>query len=277
MPGVIHGALVTGTDTGVGKTVVAACIAAALRARGLRVAAVKPVVTGLDDPEPGSHPDHELLAMAAGVEPASVTARTFGPPLSPHLAAELAGTPLDPAELLAAARASAAGADILIAEGVGGLMVPLTMGDGSDDEALGARHENGGSNDGCLGARHDDVGGSGHSHGVDAYLIRDYARDLGLPLVIAARPGLGTINHTLLTIEAARASGLHVLGVVLTPWPEVPSTMELSNRSTIARIAAVEVDVLPHVALTGDALASAGSTLRATASLEAHAARVAAA
>lgn len=243
----IRGALVTGTDTGVGKSVVAACIAAALHARGLRVAAVKPVVTGLDDPEPGSRPDHELLAMAAGVEPASVTARTFGPALSPHLAAELAGTPLDPAELLAAARESAAGADILIAEGVGGLMVPLTL------------------------------GGASRSHDIDAYLIRDYARDLALPLVIAARPGLGTINHTLLTIEVARAAGLEVLAVVLTPWPEAPSAMELSNRATIARIAEVEVDVLPHVALTGDALASAGAELRVTPTLEQCALRSAAA
>ena len=50
--------------------------------------------------------------------------------------------------------------------------------------------------------------------------VRDLARDLGLPLVVAARPGLGTINHTLLTLEAARAAGLTVAGVVLTPWPE---------------------------------------------------------
>ena len=62
------------------------------------------------------------------------------------------------------------------------------------------------------------------------YLVRDLAVDLGLPLVIAARTGLGTINHTLLTIEAARAAGLRVAGVVMTPWPAEPEPIEASNR-----------------------------------------------
>jgi dethiobiotin synthetase len=175
----MQGAFVTGTDTGAGKTVVAMCIVAALRARGLRVAAVKPAVTGLDEPEPGRPADHELLAAAAGVAPEAVTTETYGPPVSPHLAAALAGRPLDPRALVASARASAESTDAVIAEGAGGLLVPLT----------------------------------------DSYLIRDYARDLGLPIVIASRPGLGTINHTLLTLEAARSAGLTVLGVVMTPWP----------------------------------------------------------
>ena len=64
--------------------------------------------------------------------------------------------------------------------------------------------------------------------------MRDLAVALALPLVVAARPGLGTINHTLLTLEAARSAGLAVAGVVLTPWPEHPSAMERSNRETIA-------------------------------------------
>jgi len=94
----MRGLFVTGTDTGVGKTVVAAAIAAALCAGGDRVAVVKPVVTGLDEAgEPGAPPpDHELLAAAAGVPPPSVTQLTFGPPLSPHLAAQLAGVAIEP-------------------------------------------------------------------------------------------------------------------------------------------------------------------------------------
>ncbi len=148
----LRGVLVTGTDTGVGKTIVAAAIAAALRARGENVAAVKPVVTGLDEPEPGHPPDHELLAAAAGGGPsAAVTTLTFGPPLSPHLAAQLAGVVVEPSELVAHAHAAAEAADVLVAEGVGGLLVPLTPG----------------------------------------YLIRDYALDLGLPLVVAAPSGPG--------------------------------------------------------------------------------------
>ena len=85
---------------------------------------------------------------------------------------------------------------MLVAEGVGGLLVPL----------------------------------SGN------YLVRDLAADLGMPVVIAARPGLGTISHTLMTIECARAAGLEVAGVVLTPWPAQPGEMERSNRETIARL-----------------------------------------
>ena len=216
----MRGCFVTGTDTGVGKTVVAAAICAALRARGDRVGVVKPVVTGLDDVVAGDA-DHELLARAAGVDPASVTVRTFGPPLSPHLAAALAGEPLDPAELVAHARAAASRSDLLVVEGVGGFLVPLA----------------------------------------GTYLIRDYARDLGLPVVIAARPGLGTINHTLLTLEAVRSAGLGVLGVVLTPWPNAPSVMERSNRDTIAALGGVEVATLAHTALDPAELAAAGAAL----------------
>ncbi len=224
----MNGCLVTGTDTGVGKTVLAAAIVSALSARGLRVAPVKPVVTGLDDPEPGRPADHELLAAAAAVAPADVTSMTFGPAVSPHLAAELAGTAIEPAALVTAARAAAEGADIVVGEGAGGLLAPLTSG----------------------------------------YLIRDYALDLGLPLIIAARPGLGTINHTLLTLESARGAGLRVLAVVLTPWPQEPDPVQRSNRSTIAALGDVEVATLPPVGVTIQELAAAGATLPLEAWLE---------
>lgn len=219
----MRGLFVTGTDTGVGKSVVAAAICAALAARGQSVAAFKPVVTGTDEPpEGGWPPDHELLAGAAsaGQSPADVTPVTFGPPVSPHYAAELAGSaPLDPARLLAAAGQAAARADLLVAEGVGGLLVPLTPG----------------------------------------YLVRDLAVDLGLPVVVAARTGLGTISHSLLTVESARAAGLVVAGIVMTPWPDEPAPMELSNRATVERLAGVPVAGLPHT--TPDGLAEAGARL----------------
>ena len=204
----MRGLFVTGTDTGVGKTVVAGAIAAALRAGGARVAAYKPVVTGLDEPAEAGWPrDHELLAAAAGTRPEAVAPHTFGPPVSPHLAAELAGTTLALDDLVTAASAAIAEAraEVLVAEGVGGLLVPLTA---------------------------------------DAS-VRDLAEALRLPVVIAARPGLGTISHTLLTLEAARAAGLRVAAVVLTPWPAAPSVMEESNRATIARLGRVEVATLP--------------------------------
>ncbi|MDQ6914415.1 MAG: AAA family ATPase, partial [Actinomycetota bacterium] len=89
----VRGCFVTGTDTGVGKTIVAGAVCAALVARGEVVAAFKPVVTGLDEEPPTGWPyDHELLAAAAGgLDPAAVAPVTYGPPVSPHLAAELAG------------------------------------------------------------------------------------------------------------------------------------------------------------------------------------------
>jgi dethiobiotin synthetase len=200
----LRGVFVTGTGTGAGKTVVAASIVTTLRARGEPVRAFKPVVTGTDEPDAVWPMDHELLAAAAGMTPAEVTSATFGPAVSPHLAAELAGEQLEPADLVAHARALG---EPLVAEGVGGLLVPLTTG----------------------------------------YSVRDLAVDLALPLVIAAHPGLGTINHTLLTIEAARAAGLTIRCVVLTPWPGEPSVMERSNRATIARLGGAPVHTLPPV------------------------------
>lgn len=220
----MRGCFVTGTDTGAGKTVVAAAIVAGLRARGEHVAAFKPVVTGTDDaPPPGWPADHELLGAAAAVAPEEVAPFRFGPAVSPHLAAELAGSSIAPAALVGAARRAAATADVLVAEGVGGLLVPLT----------------------------------------DGYLVRDLAHELGLPLVVAARPGLGTINHTLLTLEAARAAGLRVAGVVLTPWPAEPDAMLASNRATIGRLGHVEVATLPRLVSGTDmaALAEAGARL----------------
>jgi dethiobiotin synthetase len=219
----VRGVFVTGTDTGAGKSVVAAAICAALRARGERVAAFKPVVTGLDEPDDsGWPPDHELLAAAAGVPPGDVAPLVFGPAVSPHLAASMAGVAIEPAELLAAAREAARGADAVVAEGVGGLLVPLTLG----------------------------------------YAIRDLARDLALPVVVAARPGLGTINHTLLTVESAQAVGLEVRGIVMGPWPDEPDEMLCSNRETVAMLSRVPVSTLPQ--LSGpdvQALAAAGAQL----------------
>lgn len=204
----MRGVFVTGTGTEVGKTVVAAVIARTLAAAGERVAVFKPALTGLDDP---GEPDHELLRRAAGSAQADdeIAPYRYGPPASPHLAAEIAAEEISPTRLLEVARAAAAGADVLVAEGVGGLLVPLAPG----------------------------------------YLVRDLASDLELALVIAASPGLGTINHTLLTLESARAAGLGVGTVVLTPWPDSPSRVEQSNRETIAAVGEVRVETLPPLDL----------------------------
>jgi dethiobiotin synthetase len=204
----VRGLFVTGTDTGVGKTILSAALLAAMRAAGEPARAYKPVLTGLDEPAGAWPRDHELLALAAGAgSPEEVAPLRYGPAVSPHLAAAMAGERIEPARLIDNARALA-GAGPLIVEGVGGLLVPL----GED------------------------------------YSVRDLAVALALPLLIAARPGLGTINHTLLTLRAARAASLDVRAVVLTPWPRRPSAMEGSNRETIARMGEVEVAGLAPIA-----------------------------
>jgi len=203
--------------------VLSAAIVAALRRSGVAARGLKPVLTGLDEPPDPKWPrDHELLARVSESTPDRVCAAQFGPPVSPHLAAALAGSPIDPRWLRTEISDRAPGDGPVIVEGVGGLLVPL-----------------------C-----------------DGYDVRSLARDLGLPVVIAARPGLGTINHTLLTLEVARSAGLPVAGVVLTPWPHQPGQIERSNLETIAQLGAVAVSVLAAVSGPDPALlAAAGARL----------------
>jgi dethiobiotin synthetase len=225
----VQGLFITGTGTGVGKTIVSAALLAAMAAEGQPVRAYKPVVTGLEDPSEiaarGRWPaDHELLGAMAGMSPEEVAPLRYGPAVSPHLAAELAGERIGPERLLAAAGDASGAGVTLIAEGVGGLLTPL-----SDD-----------------------------------YTVCDLAVALGLPVLIAAHSGLGTINHTLLTLHVARAAGLQVRAVVLTPWPAAASTMERSNRETIERMGEVQVAGLRLVeAPERPALARAGAELLA--------------
>jgi dethiobiotin synthetase len=144
----------------------------------------------------------------------------------------MAGRPLSADGLravIAQGRAESAAGGALIVEGVGGLLVPL-----------------------CPG-----------------YDVRDLIRDAGLPIVICARAGLGTINHTRLTLEAARVAGLDVRAVVLTPWPEDPGPVARSNRATIGRLGRIPVSTLPPLPGPDPSLlARAGAALPLDAWLE---------
>jgi dethiobiotin synthetase len=206
------GFFVTGTGTEVGKTVVAAVLARTAAACGHRVGVFKPAVSGLEE---GGEPDHALLRRAAGSAQTDdqIAPYRYGSAVSPHLGAELAGQAIDAERLRAGAREAAEGADLLVVEGVGGFLVPLAV-------------------------------------GPPPYLVRDLAQDLRLAVVIAAKPGLGTINHTLLTLESVRAAGLEPVGVVLTPWPAEPGEVEASNRATIARLGGASVVTLPRLELS---------------------------
>lgn len=232
MPG-MRGVFVTGTGTGVGKSVVSAALAAALIAGGERVLAAKPLLSGLDDDYPVWPPDHELLARITG-EPADVIApHRYGPAVSPHLAARWVGEhhtasalASEVRERYAAATAAGDAEPIVVAEGAGGLLVPL------DD---------------------------------DGATMADLAAALELPLLVAAHPGLGTINHVLLTLEAARSRRLPVAAVVLTPWAASPSLIDTDNASYLAARTGVPILRLEEIAAPEPALlAEAGARARLT-------------
>ena len=214
-----RGLFITATDTGVGKTTVAAAIIGRLRAEGHRVGAYKPAVSGALDLASGpSWPDVEILASALGEEYPTerICPQRFLAPLAPPVAARLEGKSVDADLLRRGIDWWREHADTLIVEGAGGLLCPLT------------EHET----------------------------IADLAKDLGFPLIVVARAGLGTINHTLLTLEVAQNRGLRVAGVVLnhaTPHDAddlaaATNSEELSKRTTVP-----VVGVFPYCA-AGDLL-----------------------
>lgn len=171
----LPGLLVTGTDTGVGKTLIASSVLRCLRARGVAAGALKPVATG------PTREDAEALRDALGlpVEVDHVSPRHYPEPLAPCVAARRAGTPLLHEDLLSVVAQAlhwwSQRASLMIVEGVGGLLCPLAEGT----------------------------------------TVADLAIALDYPIIIVARRGLGTLNHTLLTLEAAQARGLRVAGLVL--------------------------------------------------------------
>lgn len=172
------GIFITGTDTGVGKTYIATGIAKALRSAGIDLGVMKPAETGCRLRSSKLLPrDAGALIQAAAVrDPLSlVNPYRFRAPVAPSVAAQIERKAIDPERILKAFRTLSQRHQFMIVEGAGGIMVPLAKG----------------------------------------YLFLDLAEAMGLLVVIVARPGLGTINHTLLTIEALSARGLTIAGVVI--------------------------------------------------------------
>ena len=172
------GIFITGTDTGVGKTYVASGIAASLRAGGVDVGVMKPAETGCRMRSGDLMPaDAMRLARAAGAhDPLPlINPYRFRKPLAPSVAAELEGKKIRMGQIMTAYRALARRHDFMIIEGAGGIMVPLSRN----------------------------------------YLYLDLAQAIGLPVMVVARPGLGTINHTLLTVAALKQRGIPIAGVVI--------------------------------------------------------------
>jgi dethiobiotin synthetase len=188
----IPGLFITGTDTGVGKTVVAGAIAAWFRRQGKRVGVLKPIATGCERRREGLvSTDAEFLAHCADSRhPLDlVCPQRYAEPLAPAVAAERAGQPVDWSAVQRSINLISRDSDVLVVEGVGGVMVPLD----------------------------------------DRHTVLDLAAWLGLPAVVVARAGLGTINHTLLTIHALRPS-TRVAGVVINRYPaEAAGAAEETN------------------------------------------------
>jgi dethiobiotin synthetase len=204
-PVALPGLFVTGTDTGVGKTVVAGAIADWFRRRHRRVGVLKPVATGAVHRREGwVSEDAEFLAHCADARfPLDVICpQRYAEPLAPAVAAERAGVPVDWEAVQRSLRMIKRGSDVMIVEGVGGVMVPLD-----------ANHT-----------------------------VLDLARWLRLPAVVVARPNLGTINHTLLTVHALRGAGLTVAGVVINRYPpDTPGVAEETNPRAIEKWGKVPV------------------------------------
>lgn len=199
----LRGLFITATDTGVGKTQVAVAVARILRGQGRRVGVLKPVATGVSRHRGGgASNDQELLLAALGteVEASRVTPLVFEEPLAPAVAARRQGQPLEHARVLQVVVETiawwAGRAEVLLVEGIGGLLCPLAEGS----------------------------------------TVADLAVALDFPLVIVARRGLGTLNHTLLTVEAARQRGLRLAGLILNAErpPENP-VAEATNPGELAR------------------------------------------
>ncbi len=204
------GIFITGTDTGVGKTIFAATLARLLKDKGVNVGVMKPVTTGCSEVAGRLvSEDAELLAFGARISvTAEVAPYLLKEPIAPSAAAEMEHLKIEFSRILAAYHRLAEEHDYVIVEGAGGLMVPLAGG----------------------------------------LLVADLIKLLALPLLVVARPNLGTINHTLLTCFVARELGLDVKGTVISNYPLAPDSAEataphlldsLSGAPLLARLPAV--------------------------------------
>ncbi|MBI1388016.1 MAG: dethiobiotin synthase [bacterium] len=203
---------ITGTGTEVGKTVVTALLAFGMRRLGVECVPIKPVASGAiwHDGERVSEDALFYLRLCdTGLKPGALSAVTFQRPASPHLAAELEGASIDPDAIFAHIRSFTRRYECVLAEGIGGWLVPINRN----------------------------------------YLAADLARDLKWPVILAAANQLGAINHTLLTIESIRARGCALAGVIFThPQPGGDADILNDNMETIVRLGGVDrLGTIPYL------------------------------
>jgi dethiobiotin synthetase len=197
---------VTGTDTGIGKTVVSAALGLCAQRQGRTAVCLKPGQTGDDGTIVG---DAEFCQRVLGTDepPDTISPIRLRAPLAPAVAAAREGVRIDPSWVRRAYDDLAARYDTVIVEGAGGLLVPFA----------------------------------------DGVTMADLAALLDLPVLVVARPGLGTLNHILLTLESAHRRGLSVIGVVMSGFPEHPPLDALTNPAALARLTPVPLlGVIPY-------------------------------
>lgn len=198
------GVFITGTDTGVGKTVVSAGLALALRARGIKVGVMKPVATGCVGMDKRLVSMDAVFLLEAGENeyPALTNPSRYRNPLAPSVAATIEKREVDIEGIIRAYKEMQKHYDFIIVEGVGGLLVPIK----------------------------------------NNYYVANLIREFKLPLVIVSRPGLGTINHTLLTIDASLIRGFEMRGIIFNRLPEVNySVAEITNPKVIQDLSGIPV------------------------------------
>ena len=226
------GFFVTGTDTGVGKTVVAGAIARCLLAAGRRVGVFKPLATGCRRTREGLvSEDTEFLAHCSNsLNPLEqINPVRYMAPLAPLVAAERAQRAVDWQQVQLGYENVTADNDLVVVEGIGGVMVPITK----------------------------------------DYQVLDLMEDMALPVVVVASSRLGTINHTLLTIKACRDRKLKITGVVLNNYnADEASLAEETNPRVIAEVGEVAVlTVIPYDKSTCVSKGQLGSQVRSAAAL----------
>jgi len=217
-----RGIYIIGTDTGVGKTAVAAGLMCLLLKNQCRAGYFKPVASGTTFVDNTAvSVDAAFVNVVSGFAgaPEQVTPFVYADAVSPHLAARLAGRPIDSDVIRKSLDALKASYDWIVAEGAGGLAVPLTD---------------------------------------DGFMQYDLIRELNFPCLLVARAGLGTINHTQLTLGFARSAGLNVRGILVNGVGE--SLIERDNVETIKKISGVQaVFTLPLVTMLNTENLQAGN------------------
>ena len=192
------GVFIAGTDTGVGKTIVTATIATAFKAHGVNAGVMKPITTGVAESSTGlSDPDWLVSAMGVTDPPDLIAPYRFPTPAAPLVAAARMGQLIDLKRILDAFQALSTRHDCVVVEGIGGVMVPLTT----------------------------------------DLLVVDLVKRMGLPVLVVARASLGSINHTLLTLECLRNRGVEIGGLIFNhPSPPSAGPDESDTVPTILRL-----------------------------------------